>query len=223
MKAIDIMTRDMVTIGPDATVAEVAKLLDEKDVSALPVLEDGALIGIVSEADLLHRIEIGTDKRRPWWLEAVTPSHSLAAEFVQSHGKIVSDVMTRNVVSVSEDTPLSDIATILERHRIKRVPVVKDGELIGIVSRSNLIQALASRAGVASAEVEADRQIRDTLMTRLAEQDWTDFGSRNIIVSDKTVHLWGLVGSPDERKALISLAEETPGVTKVSDEMISAY
>jgi CBS domain-containing protein len=224
MRAIDVMVRDVVTVRPDTDVADATKLLAEHDVSALPVLDkDGNLIGMLSEADLIHRADIGTGKHRPWWLEAVTGATTLAEEFAKSHGKKVGEVMTTGVISVTEETPLSEIAALFERKRIKRVPVVKDGKLIGIVSRSNLIQALASTAGRVDQHDETDRQIRLDLLSRLKEQTWTDFGSRNITVSGGVVHLWGLVGSEAERKALLALAEDVPGVARVSDEMISAY
>ena len=224
MRAIDVMVRDVVTVRPDTDVAEATKLLAEHDVSALPVLDqDGSLIGMLSEADLIHRIEIGTEKHRPWWLEAVTGPTTLAEEFAKSHGKKVGEVMATGVISASEDTPLSEIAAVLERNRIKRVPVVKDGKLVGIVSRANLIQALASVVGRIDQHDEADHQIRLDLLSCLQAQTWTDFGSRNITVSGGVVHLWGLVGSEAERKALLALAEDVPGVARVSDEMISAY
>ena len=151
MKALDVMIRDVVTVKPDDQVAEAVKLLAEYDVSALPVVDDGNnVVGIFSEADLLHRQEIGTEKYRPWWLEAVTPASTLAGEFAKSHGRRVAEVMSTDVVSAAEDTPLGEIATMLERHRIKRVPVLRGGRLVGIVSRSNLIQALASSRAPAS-------------------------------------------------------------------------
>ena len=148
MRAIDVMVHDVVTLFPDTDVADAIKLLAEHDVSALPVLDkDGNLIGMLSEADLIHRAEIGTEKHRPWWLEAVTGATTLAEEFARSHGKKVGEVMTTGVISVTEETPLSEIAALFERKRIKRVPVVKDGKVVGIVSRANLIQALASVVG----------------------------------------------------------------------------
>ena len=224
MRAIDVMVHDVATVRPDTDVADATKLLAEHDVSALPVLDqDGNLIGILSEADLIHRAEIGTEKHRSWWLEAVTGATTLAEEFAKSHGKKVGEVMTTGVISVTEDTPLSEIAALFERRRIKRVPVVKDGKLVGIVSRSNLIQALASAVGHIDQHDEADRQIRLQLLSKLKEQPWTGFGDRNITVSDGVVHLWGLVGSEAERKALLALAEGVPGVALVSDEMIPAY
>jgi CBS domain-containing protein len=222
MKAFDVMVRDVVTVGPDTAISDAVKLLAEHDVSALPVVEDGKLIGIISEADLVHRTEIGTEMHRPWWLEAITPASTLAEEFAKSHGKTVAELMTEKVVTASEAS-LADIASLLERHRIKRVPIVTGGKLVGIVSRSNLIQALASHSTSPDDDVDEDRQIRQELLARLDEQRWTGFGSRNIIVTGGVVHLWGLVGSGAERKALVALAEEVPGVARVSDEMIPAY
>jgi CBS domain-containing protein len=224
MRATDVMVRDVVTVRPDMNVADAVKLLSEHDVSALPVVDEaGKLVGILSEADLIHRVEIGTEKRRPWWLEAVTGASTLAEEFAKSHGKKVGEIMTSGAISVSEDTPLSEIAALFERKRIKRVPVVKDDKLVGIVSRSNLIQALASVVGRMDQHDETDRQIRLELLSRLKDQSWTGFGDRNITVGNRVVHLWGLVGSEAERKALLALAEGVPGVARVSDEMIAAY
>lgn len=226
MKALDVMVRDVVTVKPDDPVAEAVRLLADHDVSALPVVDDDKnVIGVISEADLLHREEINTEKHRPWWLEAVTPASTIASEFAKSHGRRVSEVMSTDVISAAEDTSLAEIATLLERHRIKRVPILRSGKLVGIVSRSNLIQALASSRApaAAGAAADADRKIRSELLDRLGDQDWTDFGERNVIVHGGVVHLWGLVGSPQEHKALIALAENVPGVASVSDEMIPAY
>ena len=224
MRAIDVMVRDVVTVRADTDVAEAIRLLADHDVSALPVLDrEGNLIGVLSEADLIHRAEIGTEKYRPWWMEAVTGASTLAEEFAKSHGKKVGEVMTDGVISVTEEMPLSEIATLFERKRIKRVPVVKDGKLVGIVSRSNLIQALASVVGRIDQHDETDYQIRLQLLSRLKEQPWTGFGDRNITVSNGVVHLWGLVGLEAERKALLALAGGVSGAVRVSDEMIPAY
>ena len=223
MKAMDVMVHDVATVSPEDDIADVIKLLAEHDISALPVVDDdGHVVGVISEADLIHREENGTGKHRPWWLEALTPASTLANEFAKSHGRRVYELMSTDVVSASEDTPLGQIATLLEKHRIKRIPILRDGRLVGIVSRANLIQALASSLPQV-ATGDSDRKIRVELLDRLHDQDWTDFGSRNIIVTGGVVHLWGLVGSPEEHKALIALAEGVPGVVKVSDETIPAY
>lgn len=222
MRAVDVMVRGVVTVHPETSISDAIGLLIQHDISALPVVDDEAkLVGVLSEADLIHRAELGTEKHRPWWMEAVTGAAALAEEFAKAHGQKVGDIMTTEVVSVGEDTPISDIATLLERHRIKRVPVVHDGKVIGVVSRANLIQALASTISKQSDNGAEDRAIRNELLDRLGHQDWTDFGGRNVIVTDAVVHLWGLVGSEAERHALVALAENVPGVKEVSDEMIT--
>ncbi|HMK71611.1 MAG TPA: CBS domain-containing protein, partial [Xanthobacteraceae bacterium] len=223
MKAMDVMVRSVITVTPDDSVAEAARLLAEHDISALPVVDkDGNVVGMISEADLIRREEIGTERQRPWWLEAVTPASTLAAEFARSHGRRVAEVMSTDLVSASEDTPLGEIATLLERHRIKRLPILRGGKLVGIVSRSNLIQALASsQAQPADASAASDRSIRAEVLDRLGHQSWTGFGERNVIVSHGIVHLWGLASSEAEHKALLALAEAVPGVAGVADEMIA--
>ena len=216
MIAADIMVREVVTIDPDESVARAAALMTANDVSALPVISaDGRLVGIISEADLLRRKEIATATNRPSWVETITPAATVAAEFVKSHGKRVADLMSKDVISVGETASLNDIVALLERNRIKRVPVVRGDQLVGIVSRGNLIQALAS--AVVTAEVPSDesRSIREEILARPK-----DFAGPNVIVKDGEVHLWGLVRSEDERKALVVLAESVPGVTKVVDETI---
>jgi CBS-domain-containing membrane protein len=224
MNAFDVMVRDIVTIDPQADVKEAARLLVDHDISALPVVnKNGELVGIISEADLIHRTETDTLKQRPWWLEALTPASTLAADFAKSHGKRVEELMSTDIVSASEQTSLTEIASLLEKHRIKRVPIIKDGKVVGIVSRNNLVQALASTPSNANVDKASDRSIRLELLSRLSDQAWTHFGSRNVIVSNGVAHLWGLVGSEEERKALIALAETVPGVVNVSDEMIPAY
>jgi len=226
MRAIDVMVKDVVTVHPDTSVADAVKLLAQHDVSALPVVDaTNRLIGVISEADLLRRTEIGTEKHRPWWVEAVTGASTLAHEFAKSHGQHVGEVMTTDVVTADEATPLSEIAALFERKRIKRVPIVKDGELIGIVSRSNLVQALATTLGkpATDSDTRRDREIRFEVLSRLKQQPWTDFGERNVIVSHGTVHVWGLVGTKDEHDALMALTEGVPGVAGVVDETIQAY
>ena len=225
MKAADVMVRSVVTVHPETDVAEAVKLLTERDISALPVVDaQGALVGILSEADLLHRAEIGTEKRRSWILESLTAASTLAEDFAKTHGKKVGEIMTSTVVTATEEDTLGDIAALFERHRIKRVPIVRDGRVVGVVSRSNLIQALASAAGSGEAGETSDRRIRSELIERLEkEHDWTDFGARNVTVHNGVVHLWGLITSDVERRALTALAEEVPGVSRVRDEMFAIY
>ncbi len=224
MNASDVMVHDVITIGPDDDVSRAAKLLVDHDVSALPVVDgDRHVVGILSEADLLRRAEIGAEKQRPWWLEAVMPASVLAMDYAKSHGRKVSEVMSEDVIAAAEDATLAEIAALLEKHRIKRVPIVRDGKLVGVVSRANLIQALASAPVASHDDQEGDRAIRLELMDRLGKQAWTGFGERNIVVANGLVHIWGLVYSPEEHKALLALAEDVPGVKGVSDEMIPSY
>ena len=224
MNAADVMVRHVVTVRPDDSVADAVKLLVANDISAVPVVDEhGGVVGVLSESDLIHRSEIGTEKHHPWWLEAVMPASHLAGEFAKAHGRRVSEIMSTRPVTAKEDASLAEIAMLLERRRIKRVPIVRDGKLVGIVSRSNLIQALASSLAHAESVTESDRQIRLDVLDQLGAQNWTDFGERNVIVENGVVHLWGMVNTPEERKALLALAESVPGVVSVSDEMIPGY
>ena len=225
MNASDIMVRTVITTHPQASVSLVAKQLADNDISALPVVDDaGRVVGIISEADLMRREELGSVKIRPWWLEAMTPAVTLAEEFARSHGKRVEELMSNHVITANEDASLNEIASLLETHHIKRVPILKNGKLVGVVSRSNLVQALASAKSEVVTAAQTDHMLRAEIVARLAEQQWwTDFGERNVIVVNGVANLWGLVGSPSERKALNALVEGVPGVTEVRDEMIPAY
>ena len=224
MKAADVMVRNAVTVRPDTTISEAAKLLVDKDISALPVVDaEDRVVGILSEADLMRREEIGTEKRRRWWLEAITPGATLAQEYAKAHGKRVEELMSHDVISATEDTPLADIAALFEKHSIKRVPIISNDKLVGIVSRANLIQAVAAANLLPAIPADPDRRVRLDILDKLAEQPWTDFGDRNIIVVKGTVHIWGVVRSPEEHKALMALVEGVPGVTAIKDEMIPSY
>lgn len=223
MRALDVMTAKVITVKPEATIQEVAHLFVENNISAVPVVDaKGKLIGIVSEGDLLHRAEIGTERRRSWWLELVSSSRDLAADYIKSHACRVRDVMSADVVSVDEATPVADIADLLERKRIKRVPVVRDGKPVGIVSRSNLIKVLAAfSTPPKSDEAEAnDKDIRSRLLSELKGYKWCEAGPENIVVSDGVVHLWGYVLSEQERRALRVAAENVPGVRAVRDHTV---
>ena len=146
MQARDVMVSPVITIGKSAIVRDVAKLLLEKRISAVPVVDDaGKVVGIVTEGDLIHRAEAGTERHDSWWLRFLTDNATFAADYVKSHAMKVEDVMTSDVITVSPETPLHEIAMLLEERRIKRVPIVNnDGNLVGIVSRANLIQVVAS-------------------------------------------------------------------------------
>lgn len=227
MRAMDIMTSEVITVGEDATVPEAAKLMAERGISAVPVVDlENRIVGMVSEGDLLHRAETGTERRRSWWLDMVSSTNKLAGEYIKSHSAKVKDVMTRDVLSVTEETPVADIAVLLETNRIKRVPVVEDGKIVGIVSRANLVRALAMTIteGVGTAEVD-DRTIRERLLSELKAQKWAEVSPANVTVKDGIVHLWSSFLSEQERRALIVAAENVPGVRRVEDHMrpVPAY
>jgi len=220
MKAKDIMTTPVVTITPDTSVREIAALLLKQRVSAVPVVEDGRVVGLVSEGDLLHRHEIGTDRDRSagsWWLRLIDGDSS-PADYVRSHAARARDIMTRDVVTVDESTLIVEIATLLETRRIKRVPVLRGERLVGIISRANLVQALAVKARAARpSRRKTDDGIRRQLLTELERQPWWQRSSSNVIVTDGIVHYWGLIDSDDERAAARVAAENVPGVRGIED------
>jgi CBS domain-containing protein len=221
MKAADVMVTNVITVGPDACVQDVAHVLLSARISGVPVVgPNGELLGIVSEGDLMRRVEAGTGRARPWWLALFTGKEVLAAEFIREHSRKVTDVMTRDVVTAAPDTPLSKIANLLEKNAIKRVPIVERGKVVGIVSRANLLQALASVSKQVEVTTEAnDSQIRDKVLTQLNAEPWTRPSLINIIVQDGTVELWGIVESASEKKAVRIAAEVVPGV-RANDNLI---
>jgi CBS domain-containing protein len=222
MKAADVMVSPVVTVGPECSVLDVAETLLENRISAVPVVSNGAdLVGIVSEGDLIRRTEMDTERRRSRWLALLIGCQPLAAEFVKSHGCRVADVMTREVIVATPDTPLRHIAALLEKHGIKRVPIVTNGKVVGIVSRANLVQALASvRKEIKAAAATSDLMIRGELLSRLRTEPWARTSRLNVIVHDGTVDLWGVVRSRAEKQAVRVAAELTPGVRAVNDNLI---
>jgi hypothetical protein len=186
------------------------------------VVENGRLIGMVSEADLLHRHEIGTDcigRDGSWWLRLFSQDHSIE-RYIKSHAVTARDIMSRDVIAVAENTPLTDIATLLEARGFKRVPVLRAGKLVGIVSRANLVQALATRTAEA-ATVKSDVAIRRRLLKELSRQSWWRDSSSNVVVDDGVVHFWGLIHSDEERDAARAAAESVAGVRHVEDHRLA--
>jgi CBS domain-containing protein len=220
MQASDIMSTPVVSVAPDTPVREIAALLLEKRISGVPVLDKGRLVGLVSEGDLLHREEIGTDRPKragSWWLRLFS-SDQTPAEYVKAHGRLASDVMTRKVETVTPDTPVPEIASLLESRGIKRVPVVSKEQVVGIVSRANLVQALAgARVPIERATPPADQAIRGRLQAELARQAWWNGSASNVIVTDGVVHYYGTIDVDDERDAARVAAENIPGVRSVED------
>lgn len=222
MKAVDVMTTNVVSVGPETSVRQVAEILLDCRISAVPVVgQSGELLGIVSEGDLMRRTETGTERRRSWWLELLASNETLAGEFVKSHAGKATDVMTRKVIMAQPDASLGEIAAVLEGNGIKRVPIVKDGKVVGIVSRANLLQALASvRPDIATAAATEDATIRDKVTARLKAQSWTGTWPINIIVHEGSVELWGVVESEAEKMAIRVVVEQTEGVRAVNDNVV---
>lgn len=219
MLARDVMSVGVVTAEAGMPLVDVVKLMLEHNVSALPVLdEDGALAGIVSEGDLIQRDEIGTLPSRSWWLSAIGTRAQLADEFIKSHGTTAGAVMTTEVVTAKPDTPLQRVAELLERKKIKRLPVVENGKVVGIVSRANLLQALAlQQAAAENAPGKDDRALRERLLEALKSETWADTSHLNVIAKDGVIHLWGQVRSQPEREALIEASRGVAGVKDVVD------
>ena len=224
MRAMDVMTSEVVTASPDTTVQELAKLLSEHSISGVPVVENGRLVGIVSEGDLLHRAETGTERRtapRRWrWYDDT--SSDLARDYIKSHGRKVGDIMTRKVITVDGETDLAEVAMLMETKRIKRVPVLRDGKLVGIISRANLVRALAAANFAPAAEAATnDRTIRANLLAELDGREWVKLWAEDIIVRDGVVHFWlSDSRSKAEREALRVAAENVPGVRSIEEHPI---
>jgi CBS domain-containing protein len=221
MKAADVMVSNVITVGVNASIGEVAAILLNNHISAAPVVDEkGELVGIVSEGDLIRRPEIGTAKRQSWWLELISNKWASATEYIKSHSRKVADVMTRGVITAKPDTPLGDIAAMLERNRIKRVPIVEGGKLVGLVSRANILQALASATKkLSSLTTVSDSELRKKVQSRLAAEPWRPT-MLTVTVQDGTVDLWGLVHSVEEKKAAQLATESTPGVRAVVNNII---
>jgi CBS domain-containing protein len=222
MKAADVMVSNVITVSPDTSVQDVAHILLANRISAVPVVEkNGELVGIISEGDLIRRAETDTQRRRSWWLELLIGAAPLAAEYVKSHAPKVAEVMTREVITATPETPLREVATLLEKNGIKRVPIVKKRKVIGIVSRANLVQALAAqRKNLESRPAIDDLTIREEVMARLDGQAWCRLSTVNVIVQDGTVDLWGIVDSEMVKQAVRAAVEVTPGVRAVNDNLV---
>jgi CBS domain-containing protein len=220
MKASDIMTMGATTVRPDTTIEHAARVMLEHHISGLPVVNaQGQLLGIVTERDLLRRKEIGTERHRPRWLEIWLSARQLAQEYAQEHGRKVEHVMSRDVASVGPDTPVSEIVDLMEERGIKRLPVVSDGKVTGIVSRSNLVLALSRNAGEIPSSVVSDLAIRKCIMDELVRNAWTHGATIDIVVRDGVVNLSGTVTDEKVRTAIRIAAENTPGAVRVVDNL----
>jgi CBS domain-containing protein len=219
MRAHQIMTRSVITIAPDASILEAAKTMLQHHVSGLPVVDAaGRLVGIVSEGDFIRRGEIGTQRKRGRWLTFLLGAGATAAEYVHEHGRKVSDVMTSDPVSVTEDATLEEIVNAMETNGVKRLPVMKDGKLAGIVSRANLLQAVAGLSRDIPDPTADDDHIRSRVIAAIENNDWSPFGL-NVIVRDGIVHLSGVITEERSRQAAMVAAQNVAGVQKVHDHL----
>jgi CBS domain-containing protein len=221
MQAADIMTREVVTVREDTPVRDIVNILLARGISGVPVVDAaGAVSGVVSEGDLLRRAELGTQKRRGAWRAFFTGTATLADEYVRAHGDVARDIMTREVVAIAPSAGLAEIADLMEERRVKRLPVIDGGKLVGIVSRSNLLRALASTAPEPQGAPVDDASIRAALLAELSAQPWSRRSDNSVVVSDGVVHLWGLVTTRDEERALELAAKGVPGVKSVQSHMV---
>lgn len=231
MKAADVMTKAVVTLPPNAPITDALRLMLGQRISGLPVVDaNGRLVGILTEGDLLRRAEIGTEPARSGWRKFVRGASGEAEDFVRTNARRVDELMTKDVVTASESTPLEEIVALMERKHIKRVAIVDDGKLVGIVSRSDLLRSLASALDQAVPVPVGDAAIRKAVETQLGAHPWCRGNRVDTVVADGVVFLEGFVFDQKEHQAIRVAAENVPGVKAVEDHIeyvdpnyISAY
>lgn len=220
MKASDVMTTSIVTVSPDASIEEAAKLMIQHRISGLPVIDNGTVCGIVSEGDLLRRSETGTEKPRSWWLRLLLSPGRQARDYVRTHARRVEEIMTRTVISVEPQTPVADVVALMESRRIKRVPVVEQDRLIGIISRANLLDALIRVLPPASSAPVSDRELRQRVLREIEKQSWAPKSYVDATVENGAVELAGIITDDRQRNGLRVVAENVPGVKAVHDDLV---
>jgi CBS domain-containing protein len=219
MRAHQIMTRGVITVTPDAPILEAANTMLRWHVSGLPVVDAaGKLVGIISEGDFIRRSEIGTQRKRGRWLKFLLGAGATATDYVQEHCRNVSDVMTRDPLSITENATLEEIVASMETNGVKRLPVMRGDKIVGIVSRANLLQAVASLAREIPDPTADDDHIRSRIIAAIEKNDWSPFGV-NVIVRDGIVHLSGVITEERSRMAAMVAAENVAGVKKVHDHL----
>jgi len=218
MRAHQIMTRSVITVTPETTIVEAANTMLQRHVSGLPVVKAGKLVGIVSEGDFIRRSEIGTERKRGRFLKFILGPGQEATDFVHEHGRKVAEIMTTSPLTITEDTPLEKIVELMEKNDIKRLPVTRGDQVVGIVSRANLLQAVASLARQVPDPTADDDHIRNRIIDALEKNDWCPFGL-SVIVRDGIVHLSGVITEERSRQAAVVAAENVTGVKKVHDHL----
>ncbi|UGX98062.1 CBS domain-containing protein [Bradyrhizobium barranii subsp. barranii] len=222
-EAHQAMTKDVVAVTPHTTIEEAAKIMLRMHISGLPVIDDaGNLVGVVSESDFLRRNEIGTGRKHAAWLKFFMGPARAATEFVHERGRKVKDVMTQKVISVQEETSLADLVDLMEKHDIKRVPVMRGQSPVGIVTRTNLLQAMASLAHEIPDPTADDEHIRERITRAVNAADWRPIGFE-VNVRRGVVHLHGIITTDEARRATIVAAENTSGVKEVYDHLRYTY
>jgi CBS domain-containing protein len=221
MKVADVMTREVVSIAPDASVMEAVRLMLQHKISGLPVIDaSGNLQGVVTEGDFLRRAETGTERKRSRLVEFLLGPGRLATDYVRATGRKVGEVMTPDARTVTEDEPLEKVVHLMERYRIKRVPVVRGDKVVGIVTRQNLMRALASLALAEHPVAADDAAIRERLLAELKRHSWAPVGLIDVVVKDGVVKLSGALTDERERQAIRIAAENIAGVKKVEDHLV---
>jgi CBS domain-containing protein len=220
MNVADVMTRGVISLAPDDTMRRAAQLMLQYEISGFPVLDRGKLVGIVTEGDFLRRTETGTERHRGRWIELLVGPERLAEEYAHAHGRTLDEVMTREVVTIAEDTSLDEAVRLMERHQIKRLPVVKGDAVVGIFTRTNLLRAFIMGSPKATVPSESDAAIREKLLAELDKQPWAPRGSFNAVVENGVVDLQGIIRGERQRVALRIAAENIPGVKQVRDHLL---
>ena len=220
MKVYEVMTKQVISVSPDTSVFVAIQLMLKHHISGLPVIDNHAkLVGILSEGDFLRRGEIETERKRSGWLDALFGPGDGAANYVHSHGLAVNEVMTRDPITVMENTTLDEVVRLMESRNVKRLPVLRDGKVIGIISRANLMRALLSIHRTAPQSSDNDAEIREHVLTNVGRQDWSSGAAVDVVVHGGMVDLWGSVDDSAQREALKVLAENVPGVIRVEDHL----
>ncbi len=219
MQVRDVMTRNVLSVSAGTTILEAARTMLKNKISGLPVIDaEGRVVGMVTEGDFLRRHEIGTERRRPKWLEFLLGPGRMAEDYVHAAGRKIEDVMTRDPVTVGEGDSLETVVELMERRHIKRLPVLRDGKIVGIVSRANLTQALVNLARGEEASAGDDPAIHERILAAFAKQPWAP--QINVVVKEAVAELWGTITDERERQACIVTAENVAGVRAVHDHLV---
>lgn len=220
MLVADLMTSNVVSVLPETTLADAARIMLARHVSGLPVVDRSEkLVGMVTEGDLLRRTELGTEGEEPSWLKAFLMPSSLAQDYVHSHGRHVSEVMSTHPLSVSPDAPIREATELMRRKHIKRLPVLHEGKLVGVISRADLLTALARKL-IATTEKCSEQEIGDHILAEIKRQRWAPKSGIRVSVNGNVVDLEGVIFSDAERQAVRVIAENAPGVKEVHDNMV---